>query len=235
MFFVSVAEHAKRSLVMQVIEFLESKPFSPKQTASCITSLLSIFCIDVDSNDDALAHVPNDKISLPVSAARKGRKATKSDAAFVINGMIQQRPVPRMRRLSKQSESSLPFVEFEASTSNSLIESKAMSSCSDSGSEMELFCNRDLIQQSELDSFIHATRSMVASKVASKPRAAAAAGSSRTVSDSGVFLDSCNRIHIQCKLVRFLVHFFAFFVETQTFISLQLDLTLQLTRVAFLE
>ena len=125
------------------------------------------------------------------------------DSVDVPRQICERKFISRVKRRAQPSNSdfSLGMFEHQSTHSDCFIELSATSSCSDSGSDSVLPCRHDRLHQSTCSSIVHASRLIVASKIASQPHAAAAAGSSRMGEDCGLFLDSCNRIHMQCKMV----------------------------------
>jgi hypothetical protein len=192
------AEDARCSQVLQVKEFMESKPLPAKLKASCISSMCQILGLDVGSHQDATAIVPTVAEPRPPAKTRKGRPGVKIDSANMSKESAESRIIPRMRRRA-QSDDSLSFA-FLSSAGNKfgrVIELNGMSSRSESDSESGVVSGPNPSHDFTRTCFVRATRSIASSKVASKPGSAAAIPGR----DCDVFLASCNGVHIQCKLV----------------------------------
>jgi hypothetical protein len=187
-----------RLLILQVQELLESKPLPPKLRINCITALLSIFSLfnNGDQSDDAASRlVPRNVV---VAQARKGRIAAGSERVDGPQTVSEKKLLPRSRRrIQSESTASLGLFSCEAAGSDNATRKRAVvSSCSCSDSDTGFLSGLEDSPSTKRSCLQHATRSVV-----SKPCTAGTAISSQ---DCDTFLASCERIHIQCKLVRIL-------------------------------
>jgi hypothetical protein len=185
-------------MILQVQELLECKPLPPKLRVNCITSLLSIFSISLSNNgdqpDDATSRlVPRNAV---VAQARKGRIAAGSERVDGSQNLSEKKLLPRSRRrIQPESSASSGLFSSEAAVSESTMRRKrpcVSSSCSSSDSDSGFLSGHEDIPLTMRSCLQHST-------VASKPCAAGTAISSQ---DCDTFLASCDKIHVQCKLVR---------------------------------